>query len=560
MTFRDLMAVEPTRWGLRGDPFLWREMREMLSEQAVPSREAEIREAVSVAFEALTGQSIEARHHFFVERFAHGGMSSGHVDPAFWRTRALEHLIEAWRNPHSRLVGGFGHEQSVEEHLTRDERPTRSKAMSIAKVTDVVDALRRGTVPENALETFAVGLDHLAPTLDEELSQCAAGRGRFKAVRGEYGTGKTFFSRWMQERARQRGFATAEVQISESETPLHRLETVYRRLVEHLSTTEVRRGALRSIIDGWFFTLEEEACADGSITSDDELMAATDRLMTTRLREVERSAPAFGACLRAYRRAVAEGDEAQAAGLIAWMSGQPNVAASIKRQAGIKGDLDHFGAFGFLQGLLAILRDSGFEGLVLVLDEVETLQRVRGDVREKSLNALRQLMDEVDAGRFPGLYLLITGTPAFFDGPQGVQRLQPLAQRLHVDFEGNAAFDNPRAVQIRLRAFDNDRLKDVGRNIRDLYASGSKHGERIRSRADDALIDDLASAVAGQLGGKVGIAPRIYLKKLVADVLDRIDQFEAFDPRVDYRLLVKKEELTTDEARELEADDVPLDL
>ena len=28
----------------------------------------------------------------------------------------------------------------------------------------------------------------------------------------------------------------------------------------------------------------------------------------------------------------------------------------------------------------------------------------------------------------------MTGTPAFFDGPQGAQRLEPLAQRLHVDF------------------------------------------------------------------------------------------------------------------------------
>ena len=76
-----------------------------------------------------------------------------------------------------------------------------------------------------------------------------------------------------------------------------------------------------------------------------------------------------------------------------------NVAASVKRAAGIKGDIDHFGALGFLQGLLLILRDSGFAGLVLVLDEVETLQRVRGDVREKSLNALRQFMDEIDAGK-----------------------------------------------------------------------------------------------------------------------------------------------------------------
>jgi hypothetical protein len=106
--------------------------------------------------------------------------------------------------------------------------------------------------------------------------------------------------------------------------------------------------------------------------------------------------------------------------------------------------------------LLTVLRDSGGAGLLVVLDEVETIQRVCGDVRDKSLNALRQLIDEIDAGRFPGLYLLITGTAAFFDGPQGVQRLEPLAQRLHVDFKTDACFDNPRAVQIRLAAFNLD--------------------------------------------------------------------------------------------------------
>jgi hypothetical protein len=137
-------------------------------------------------------------------------------------------------------------------------------------------------------------------------------------------------------------------------------------------------------------------------------------------------------------------------GLISWLAGQPNVAASIKRAAGIKGDLDHFGATNFLVGLLTILRDSGFSGLVMVLDEVETLQRMRTDTREKGLNALRQWIDEIDAGRYPGLYLVITGTPAFYDGPQGVQRLAPLAQRLHVDFGTDRRFDNPRAVQIRL--------------------------------------------------------------------------------------------------------------
>lgn len=433
-------------------------------------------------------------------------------------------------------------------------------SISPARADEILDALRRGTVPESSLDAFAVGLDPYRDTLTGELQQAATGRGRFKAVRGDYGAGKTFFARWFQGLARSQGFATSEVQVSEAETPLHRLETVYRRLIEHLMTDGGERGAMRAVIDGWFYALEEEVLARNPDCSEEQLLEATEALMTERLRPIERQAPAFGACLRTYRRAVAAGDEALASGLIAWMSGQPNVAAGVKRAAGIKGDIDHFGALGFLQGLLLILRDSGYSGLVLVLDEVETLQRVRGDVREKSLNALRQFMDEIDAGRFPGLYLMITGTPAFFDGPQGVQRLPPLAQRLHVDFSSDPRFDNPRAVQIRLRPFDMDRLVEVGRNVCEVFLQRSQAADRMQSLADDALLAELAGAVAGKLGGKVGVAPRIFLKKLVAEVLDRIDQFPDFDPRRDYRLMVQATELSLDERRALSPDDIQLDV
>jgi len=74
-----------------------------------------------------------------------------------------------------------------------------------------------------------------------------------------------------------------------------------------------------------------------------------------------------------------------------------------------------------------------------------------------------------------------------------------------------------------------------------MYAIGAS--ERIGSVVDDGYIDDLAIAVSGRLGGKVGIAPRLYLKKLVADVLDRVDQYSDFDPRRDYALTVVDSEL-----------------
>ena len=82
--------------------------------------------------------------------------------------------------------------------------------ISPARREDIVSALRRGTVPSSGLDALAVGIEAFAPTLSEELESVATGRGGFKAVRGEYGTGKTFFGRWLQERARSRGFAATE--------------------------------------------------------------------------------------------------------------------------------------------------------------------------------------------------------------------------------------------------------------------------------------------------------------------------------------------------------------
>jgi len=423
---------------------------------------------------------------------------------------------------------------------------------------EIIDALRRGTVPRNSLDAFAVGLGGFETALDDELRKVAAIGSVFKAVRGDYGCGKTFFARWLADRARKMGFASAEVQVSETETPLHRLETIYRRLMERLSTADTPQGAWRNIIDGWFYALEEDVLAEGTVDANDQqaLLERTNELLEQRLAKVTSTAPTFSAALRGYRQALAAGDRAIADGILAWLAGQPNVAAAAKRICGVKGDIDHFGALNFLQGVLIVLRDSGHPGLLLVLDEVETIQRVRSDARDKSLNALRQLIDEVDSGRFPGLYLLITGTPAFYEGPQGIQRLEPLAQRLHVDFQTDARFDNPRAPQIRLPAFSLERLCLVGCKIRDIYKQHAHAPERIASMCNDAYVQELAQSVAGKLGGKVGVAPRIFLKKLVSDILDRVDQFPDFNPREHYTLTMNDTELTVVERQAMGVTDV----
>ena len=71
------------------------------------------------------------------------------------------------------------------------------------------------------------------------------------------------------------------------------------------------------------------------------------------------------------------------------------------------------------------------------------------------------------------------------------------------------------------------------------------------------------AVIEGVLGGKIGMTPRVYLKKLVGEVRDRIDQFPDFDPRRHYALTIADVELTEVERNARAAvhvDDIELDV
>ena len=86
-------------------------------------------------------------------------------------------------------------------------------AISPQRRKDIIDALRRGTVPQRGLDLFAVGLTPFESALDAELDRVAEGGAVFKCIRGPYGSGKTFVARWLQEKARRRGMATAKPSV-----------------------------------------------------------------------------------------------------------------------------------------------------------------------------------------------------------------------------------------------------------------------------------------------------------------------------------------------------------
>jgi hypothetical protein len=84
-----LFEPEPHRWGLRGDPWLWRDMRERFSAVPCPATADELEAIVTAEFERLTGHPVTHGEMIHLEQYSHGGMSSGMVWPQFWREDAL---------------------------------------------------------------------------------------------------------------------------------------------------------------------------------------------------------------------------------------------------------------------------------------------------------------------------------------------------------------------------------------------------------------------------------------------------------------------------------------
>jgi hypothetical protein len=99
MKISKIFEDEPKQWGLRGDRYLWREIRARLESTEMPESPEQLREIIENEYEITTGHSIGHKEHFQIERFMHGGMSSGGISPDFWINCGIPILIKRHAEP-----------------------------------------------------------------------------------------------------------------------------------------------------------------------------------------------------------------------------------------------------------------------------------------------------------------------------------------------------------------------------------------------------------------------------------------------------------------------------
>lgn len=389
---------------------------------------------------------------------------------------------------------------------------------------NIINALRRGTVPASGLERIAVGLDLEEGVIGKQLDYVAQGGGDVKFIRGEYGSGKTFLVARALEIARSKGFVTSHVVISSS-TPLYKLRAFYQQVCANLRTSGEEH-AIKTIIDNWLFAIEERLVAVNPEETDDQaLEAAAGREIEAGLAGISETNTALAAALRTYYKANNAGEFHLAQAALGWIAAEPNIGRDFKQRAGIKGDIDDTIAFLFLRGLVAIIHGAGYRGLAIAVDEMETTQGLQRNQREKGYQTLVQIIDSLDRGEMPRCYFLFTGTPALFDGSRGIRSLPPLYDRINV--VQSDEFRNPRQPQVILSKFDTGKLELVALKVVDVYARA--YTEPDRERVSHKFIRAMIKKVTTKFGGRIDVIPRIFLKEFV-DVLDKCELYDDYNP------------------------------
>ena len=408
----------------------------------------------------------------------------------------------------------------------------------------LIRSLTRGTALPRGAALIHVGHREWLAAQSEILEEIAEdGYSDTKFVRGAYGAGKSHFLSVVQEMARREGWVTSHIECHFDQVEIDRFETLYPALVKKLAASDFSAvwgdseataiAPVHTLLKKW--TDRQLSAVGLRADSRTRPFDADTRLFDHLAKRLLRGAVPtnFARALTTQALASFAGDLDTTNSVCNWLSGAKDTislpAQYLRREARAIGKPDSRTAKALelrpinagtvqeaMHGLLWLIKDAGYAGLVLCIDEVEELARLSSRKRQdRALQALREYVDHAggdDSHRWLCMYL--AATPEMFDNEQYFPRYDALASRIQ------AVTD---AVNWRAPVIDLDRtplsaveLLAMATKIRDLYKAG--YSAAAVNLVTDKFVSDLVSEVVRT---KVRMARPRLLCRIIVDELDR---------------------------------------
>jgi hypothetical protein len=382
----------------------------------------------------------------------------------------------------------------------------------------IIEGLRKGSVPVEYVPVFTVGRQKWLSYIEDDLDNyIAKGGAKVRFISGDYGDGKTHFMSVVRHLALEKGFAVSFVVLTR-DVPIHKFETVYQAIVRQLQGNFTGTG-IRALLDSWLEKMEKAPGQEQAPDAGQPYQALAGQLKEMPGMDIS-FANALAALVNNRFVPLAEGEDkarrdADNEILMHWFEGGKVTKRELKPFQ-IYEFLNKTNAWQFMNSLILFLRHTGHQGLILLMDEMETVVAMSTSIRNAAYENVRLFIDNSETARF--LHLFFSIIPDVLVSEKGFKSYDALWSR--VRSIGDAKRLNYRGVLVDLHQtpLQTEELLDLGRALRTL------HGISYRWNPDDMVTDSVMEQICTSQK-RMGVISevRLFIKQLIS-ILDLAEQ------------------------------------
>ncbi len=363
--------------------------------------------------------------------------------------------------------------------------------ISARKIIEIVGG--QGNPPEYGFQYFTAGLDSYLETIDEDYlgSFIKDGGSAFKMVIGVYGGGKTHFLYCVREVAWNYDYIASYIVLSPEQTPFYKLEQVYKTIVSNLiypqTPEELLSGydrGIEAVIKAWYNRKYQEIA--GKLP--DDLARQELNNYASALGPYESTS--FKNAVKEAFLSLNERRDDDFTLIIQWLNGE-NPPRNLLKDLRIFERVDKSTAFKMIRSLVQWVRDLGYAGVVILMDEAEQTPSMTTKQKAALLSNMRELIDECGHANFRNaMWFYAVPDENFLEGR--TQVYEALRQRLSSVFDAEV---NPTGIKIYLEETSEDPvelLSDIGRKLSAIYEVA--YSVKFETVALNETIADIAKA------------------------------------------------------------------
>jgi len=370
-----------------------------------------------------------------------------------------------------------------------------TKRLRAKERNSIIQSLKAGVTPRIGIQHIQVGRVNEIKAVYQDIERITQGGSAFRLIIGDYGSGKTFFLNVVKSIALEKKLIVVNADLS-PDRRIHssggQARNLYSELMRNLATRNKPDGnALTSVVERFITKARQEA---------DKTDVSVSSVINQRLSSLTELVGGydFAKVIEAYWQGHETGNDGLKLNAIRWLRAEYSTKTDARKDLGIRTIITDASFYDNLKIMSLFVRQAGYEGLLVNLDEMVNLYKLSStQARTSNYEQILRILNDCLQGSAEYLGFLLGGTPEFLmDTRKGLYSYDALERRLRENsFAQQAGVIDFSSPTLNLASLTPEELYILLKNLRHVFASGDQEQYLVPDEALEAFLNHCSQKI-----------------------------------------------------------------